>query len=71
MESKNLFLSDNQLAERFGIARGTVWRWNRENPSFPKPLKLSSGCTRWALNEITEYEKTQASLRPKTDVIRV
>lgn len=24
------FLQDTQVAKRFGVARGTVWRWARE-----------------------------------------
>ncbi|MBW1802124.1 MAG: AlpA family phage regulatory protein [Deltaproteobacteria bacterium] len=58
-----LYLTDNEVAKRFGIARGTVWRWNREYPSFPKAVKLSPGCARWPIDEIEAYEKKQADSR--------
>jgi prophage regulatory protein len=54
------YLSDRQTAERFGVSRCTVWRWLREG-GFPRPIKLSAGCTRWRLSDVErwENEKTQ------------
>lgn len=50
------YLSDKQLAERYQIARVSVWRWIKEN-HFPKPVKLGPGCTRWRYSDILEWEK--------------
>jgi prophage regulatory protein len=50
------YISDKQLAERFGIHRITVWRWVKSDPNFPKPISLSPGCTRWKLAEIETWE---------------
>lgn len=55
-----MFLSDEQLASRFSVSRGTVWRWHRNDPTFPRPVKLSPGCTRWKLAEIEAWESAQA-----------
>lgn len=55
-----MFLSDEQLAARYAVSRGTVWRWYRSDPSFPRPVKLSPGCTRWKLAEIEAWEAAQA-----------
>lgn len=54
------FLSDRQLAERYGVTVVTVWRWHREDPAFPRAVKLSSGTTRWKLAEIEAWEKSRA-----------
>lgn len=50
------FLSDNQLAKRYDVSRVTPWRWSSQG-KFPKPVKLSPGCTRWRLSDILEWEK--------------
>lgn len=51
------FLSDADLADRFNVARQTVWRWHRSNPGFPRAVSLSPGCTRWKLSAIERWEK--------------
>jgi prophage regulatory protein len=56
------YASDRALAERFGVDRCTIWRWYRAG-LFPAPVKLSPGCTRWALDDIEAHE---ASLREQT-----
>ena len=53
------YLADTTLAERYGIARNTVWRWHRERPDFPRAVSLSPGCTRWKLSEIEAWEAAQ------------
>lgn len=49
------FLSVAQLAARFGVNPSTIWRWVQAG-SFPKPVSLSPGCTRWRLAEIEAWE---------------
>lgn len=51
-----MFVSDKQVAERYGVTRPTVWRWLKSDPAFPKPISLSPGCTRWKLDEIESWE---------------
>lgn len=51
-----MFVSDKQIAERYGVTRPTVWRWLKADPTFPKPISLSPGCTRWSLQEIEAWE---------------
>lgn len=50
------FFSDNQLARRYSVTRPTIWRWVSSDPTFPKPIKLSPGCTRWKLSDIEAWE---------------
>ncbi len=56
----DVYLSDRQVAARFNLHHLTIRRWVRENPNFPKPIKLSAGCARWKLSEIETWEKAQA-----------
>lgn len=61
----NLFLSDRQVAARYSTSRPTIWRWVKAG-SFPPPVKLSPGCTRWPVDRILEWEKNlQATEGPK------
>lgn len=55
------FLRDTDLAERYGVARNTVWRWQRERSDMPRPVRLSPGCTRWRLSEIETWEAAKAA----------
>lgn len=51
-----VYLSDQNLAGRYSVSRQTVWRWLKTDPTFPKPISLSPGCTRWRLDEIERWE---------------
>ena len=53
------YLSDTQLAERFGVSRQTIWRWHRERAEFPRACNLSPGCTRWRLSEVEQWEQSR------------
>lgn len=54
-----MYLSDKQVAERYGVSRKVPWDWIKADPSFPKPVKLSPGCTRWKLEELLTWESTR------------
>jgi prophage regulatory protein len=34
-----------QAAELLGIGTATLWRWIKERPDFPRPIRLSARCT--------------------------
>lgn len=51
-----VYLSDQNLAGRYSVSRQTVWRWLKTDSTFPKPISLSPGCTRWRLDEIERWE---------------
>ncbi len=53
------YLSDSQIANRYGVSRQTTWRWAATDPTFPKPIKLSAGCTRFKLSELEEWESAK------------
>lgn len=45
------YIRDTDLADRYSVSRTTIWRWARDGV-LPKPLKISSACTRWRLEDI-------------------
>lgn len=55
------YQTDAQIAARFGVHRTTPWRWAKTDPTFPKPVNLSPGCTRWKLSDITAWEQEKQS----------
>lgn len=54
------FLSVKEVCQRLSIGKSTVWAWSMEN-KFPKPVRLSSRCTRWRLSDIVSWEQDMAS----------
>ena len=52
------FLTDLQVAQRYGISRATVWRWASKKTDFPAPISLSAGTTRWNLAALIAFEKS-------------
>lgn len=50
------FLSDRQVAARYGVTRTSIWRWLKTLEAFPEPIKLSEGCSRWTLLSLLNWE---------------
>jgi len=61
MHTSNVFLQDKSVAERYGVTRTTPWRWLKSDPSFPKPVTLSPGCSRWKLADLEAWEASRAT----------
>jgi prophage regulatory protein len=55
-----VYLNDREVAARYGLHRLTPYRWVRDDPSFPRPVKLSPGCTRWRLADLENWESAKA-----------
>jgi predicted DNA-binding transcriptional regulator AlpA len=55
------YLSDTQVAIRYGVSRQTVWRWAATDETFPNSIKLSPGCTRWRLSDIEAWESQKGA----------
>ena len=55
------------LAAVLGKGVSTAWRDVRNDPDFPKPIRLSTGCTRFKVGDIRAYlaKKASASAKPK------
>lgn len=50
------FLSVRDVASRYAVSVATIWRHTNENPSFPKPVKILNGSTRWRMSDLCAYE---------------
>jgi len=50
------FLTVNDLSERLGVSKGSIWKWAQLN-QFPKPVKLNLNTTRWVTKEVLEWEE--------------
>ena len=46
-----IFLSVDQVAQRYGVSTDSIWRWKREG-KFPAPVRVGSGITRWRLADL-------------------
>jgi len=56
-DTRETFLSDKQISTRYNVGRASVWRWAQDkNNTFPKPCRLSPGCTRWKLSSLEKWE---------------
>lgn len=56
------YLTDSQLAERFGVHRSTPWRWVKDLEGFPAPVKISPQCSRWKLSELLAWEAARPNV---------
>ena len=54
-----MFFTDKQLGDRWRVTRQTIWKWLREDPTFPRPTRLSTGTTRWRLDEVETWEASR------------
>jgi predicted DNA-binding transcriptional regulator AlpA len=45
------------------ISRATIWRWVKNDPSFPKPFRLSSAITCWDEGEIRDWVESKKAQR--------
>jgi prophage regulatory protein len=58
--SPQTYLSDTNVSKKYGVSRSTVWRWAANDPTFPKPIKLGLGSTRWKLSDLETWEAGKA-----------
>ncbi|WP_394270644.1 helix-turn-helix transcriptional regulator [Qipengyuania sp.] len=49
----------DQVAEKLTISKASVWRYAARDPEFPKPIKLSPGCSRWRADEVDAWLETR------------
>lgn len=54
-------ISIKALAAVQGQGVSTLWRHCKQDPDFPKPIRLSPGCTRFNVGEIRAYLAKKAA----------
>lgn len=53
-----------QAAQFLGISHATLWRWIKERPDFPRPIRLSARCTIIPGDQLIAWRDAQASRPP-------
>lgn len=56
-----VYLQDAQVAARYGVSRASIWRWIKSDQTFPKPVSLSPGCSRWRMEDLEKWERSKAA----------
>lgn len=54
-------ISVSVVALLLGQCRATVWRRMAQDPTFPRPIKLGSGCTRLRLGDVRAFIAQRAA----------
>lgn len=58
---QTIYFQDHEVGKRYGVSRASIWRWLKTDPSFPKPVALSTGCSRWRLSDLEAWEAERAA----------
>jgi predicted DNA-binding transcriptional regulator AlpA len=56
-------ISVARVCELTGASRATVWRWAKDDHTFPKPFRLSAGITRWDEGEVLHWINAKKARR--------
>lgn len=54
-----MYLTAQQVADRYSVTKATIWRWVRTDPTFPRPVKFSEQATRFELSALEAWETTR------------
>jgi predicted DNA-binding transcriptional regulator AlpA len=54
------YLTASQVADRYGVRRETIWRWNKAD-KIPKCVEVA-GNARWKLSDLEKAESMDAEL---------
>lgn len=49
------YLTDKDVAGRYGISVSTVWQWTRDC-ILPSPMRFGQRCTRWNIEDLDEFD---------------
>lgn len=49
-----------------GASRASVWRWVKNDPSFPKPFSLGKNSTGWDAAELSAWIESRKAARQTT-----
>jgi prophage regulatory protein len=61
-------IRQDELAERLGVTRVTLWRWCRQG-LLPKPLQLGPNTTGWTVQEIDAWIQARAAERDQASEV--
>ena len=52
-----------KMCEMLGLSKSSIWSLSRNNPDFPKPVKLSAQCTAWRADEVQAWIESRERVR--------
>ena len=54
------YIRVNRLAPELAVSVPTIWRWSKEDATFPKPVKLSARVTAWRISDVEAWCQSKA-----------
>ncbi len=60
LATRPMLLTAKGIAFETGTSISTIWRWHAEDPTFPRAIKLGTGCTRWQRAEVEAWIASKA-----------
>jgi predicted DNA-binding transcriptional regulator AlpA len=60
LDTRPMLLTAKGIAFETGTSISTIWRWHAEDPTFPRAIKLGTGCTRWQRAEVEAWIASKA-----------
>ena len=55
-------LTIHDVAERYKTSKDTVYRWLRGDNSFPRPMRLPTGGTRWTVAQLDRWDAAETAV---------
>ena len=55
------FATDHDLRRHIKCSRSKVWQLVKDDPNFPKPVKVTNGMTRWLWSDVHKWENALKS----------
>lgn len=53
------YLRAPEVAKLLGVSTTSVWRWHREDESFPEAIRLTARCTVWRQPDIVAWAEAR------------
>jgi len=50
-----MYYNVHDIAERYGVARHTIWRWVKDD-FLPRPYMLGPGVARWSEEDLRAFD---------------
>lgn len=61
MNTSARYIRAKMLAPQLAVSEPTLWRWLKEDPTFPRPVKLAPRVTVWRISEIEAWAASKKS----------
>ena len=61
------YLNVKEVAGYYGVGVQTIWRWTRENKTFPQPVRPTHRCTRWLRSDLAAHQEHLIAMRGEVE----